>query len=366
MLSLGGDPCRNVFPVGCRSYSRVGRAGAKHFVALVGCAFARRERDAAQQTSERGCRASARRPFRAPPRRDPRAKRPRDVEAFKPRGNAEYAARGHLSAQPPMAGMGSGESGAVGAGCMGAGCMGAGRRKEFYPSLMALPTLSPEQRQRVEAEARSFISAGTDEIASAENALRQAIAAGDTVGAEQAASRLRDALNHVKSGTTTLRSLAEGKPPQQIAFDWFKEQMNLAPDAFTHESVGPLGLSWFHLITMSLVAALAAAMLIIYILRMRRANALVTRLTTGSPAPGARGAPAAPPATAAGPAGPDPPSTPAAAKSAASAPPSAPTDPARSSNTPAIAPPSSPRIRGPSDRGPVRCALPPFFVRPRR
>lgn len=213
---------------------------------------------------------------------------------------------------------------------MGGGCMGAGRRKEFYPSLMALPTLSPEQRQRIEAEARSWISAGTDEIASAQDALRQAIAAGDTVGAEQAASRLRDAFNQVKSGTTTLRSLAEGKPPQQIAFDWFKEQMNLAPDAFTHESVGPLGLSWFHLITMSLVAALAGAMLVIYILRMRRANALVTRLTTGSSASGASGTLAAPPAKTVGPAAANPPSTPTAAgstKLAASAPPSGPKRP---------------------------------------
>jgi ferredoxin-NADP reductase len=233
---------------------------------------------------------------------------------------------------------------------MGGGCMGGGRRKEFYPSLMALSTLSPEQRQRIEAEARSFIRAGTDEIASAQNALRQAIASGDTVGAEQAASRLRDALNQVKSGTTTLRSLAEGKPPQQIAFDWFKEQMNLAPNALTHESVGPLGLSWFHLITMSLVAALAGAMLVIYIVRMRRANALVTRLITGSSASGASGTLAAPPAKTVGPAAANPPSTPAAAgsaKSAASAPPP-PTGPAQASNRPAIAPTSSP------DKGPKR------------
>lgn len=247
---------------------------------------------------------------------------------------------------------------------MGGGCMGGGRRKEFYPSLMALSTLSPEQRQRIEAEARSFISAGTDEIASAQNALRQAIAAGDTVGAEQAASRLRDALNQVKSGTTTLRSLAGGKPPQQIAFDWFKEQMNLAPDAFTHESVGPLGLSWFHLITMSLVAALAGAMLVIYIVRMRRANALVTRLTTGSSASGASGTLAAPPAKAVGPAAANPPSTPAAAGSAKLAA-SAPPPPTESSNRPAIAPTSS------LDKGPKRpwsgaLRVAAIFVRPRR
>ncbi len=80
-----------------------------------------------------------------------------------------------------MPGMGSGQSGETGAGCMGMGCM-AVQRKEFYPSLMALPSLSPEQRQHIEAQARSWISIGTDEIASAGNALRHANAAGNTAG----------------------------------------------------------------------------------------------------------------------------------------------------------------------------------------
>jgi ferredoxin-NADP reductase len=178
-------------------------------------------------------------------------------------------------------------------GCMGAGCMGAGQRKEFYPSLMALPDLSPEQRQKIEAQARSWISSGTDRIAGAENALRHANAAGDTVAAEQATAGLREALNQVKSGTTVLRSLAEGKPPQGIALDWFKREMNLATDGLAHEA-GPLGLSWFHLITMALVTAFAAAMLAIYLLRMRRANALIDRLivTPALPAASAAAVPA--------------------------------------------------------------------------
>lgn len=200
-----------------------------------------------------------------------------------PPNNSQVSPVTPSSSSPPPAAAPSGgtmDAGAMGGmmGCMGAGCMGAGQRKEFYPSLMALPDLSPEQRQTIEARARSWISAGTDGIASAENALRHANAAGDTAGAEQATAQLREALNQVKSGTTVLRSLAEGKPPQQIALDWFKSEMNLAPDGLAQET-GPLGLSWFHLITMALVTAFAAAMLAIYLLRMRRANALIDRLT---------------------------------------------------------------------------------------
>jgi len=238
---------------------------------------------------------------------------------------------GSPSPAQSMPGMGSGAPGAGGAmggmmgGCMGAGCMGA-PRKEFYASLMAMPNLSPEQRQRIEAQARAWISAGTEEIANAENALRHANAGGDTNGAEQAASRMRDALAQVKSGNTILRSLAEGKPPRQIALDWFKGEMNLAPDTVIHDQEGPLGLSWFHLVTMALVTAFAVAMLAIYLSRMRRANALIDRLTSTRP----------PPATPA----PTAPASPATGSPATAVPGAAGTGPASSTST---APVGSPR-----------------------
>ncbi|WP_262032474.1 2Fe-2S iron-sulfur cluster-binding protein [Microvirga sp. Mcv34] len=173
--------------------------------------------------------------------------------------------------------------------------MGGRPQKEFYPSLMNLPTLSPEQRQAIEAQARARISAGTDAIASAESALRHANAAGDATSAEQAARRLRDGLNQVSSGTAALRALAEGKAPAQIAQDWFKGQLNLTTAAPVHAPDGLLGLSWFHLVTMALVSAFAIAMTAIYFARMRRANALVDRLSSATPAPAI---PAAPPVAA--------------------------------------------------------------------
>lgn len=235
---------------------------------------------------------------------------------------------GVSSTQPPMPGMGSGGpgmGGGMGAGGAMGGMMGEmmGRpRKEFYPSLMDVPALTAEQRQSLEAQARIQISAGTDGIASAENALRHANAAGDAAAAEQAISRLRDALNQVKSGATTLRSLTEGKPPQQIAQDWFKTQLNIPTGVPTHGISGPLGLSWFHVITMSLVATFAAAMLAIYLVRMRRANALVNRLTSATPVPATSAVPAPP--AAAPPVPPVSPSARVAAAPAAVAPSAAP------------------------------------------
>jgi ferredoxin-NADP reductase len=197
-----------------------------------------------------------------------------------------------------MAGGGMGEMGGMG---------GMGRRpaKEFYPSLMNMPTLSAEQRRTIEAQAQAQITNGTSEIANAESALRQARSAGDSAAVEQAAGRLRDGLNNVKSGATTLRALAEGKSPPQIAQAWFKAQLNI-PSATSGNYLGTLGLSWFHVITMTVVAAFAAAMLAFYLFRMRRANALVQRLTSapaiaafsGRPPSPSTAAPTAPPASA--------------------------------------------------------------------
>jgi ferredoxin-NADP reductase len=209
-------------------------------------------------------------------------------------------------------GMGQGEMGGASSGGMGemGGMMGGRPRKEFYPSLMDMPSLSAEQRQRIESQARAALNTATEDIASAEATLRQANARADSAGAEQATSRLRDALNQAKSAATTLRALSEGKPPQQIALDWFRTQLNLP--ALTGSNDAGLGLSWFHVVTMAVLATFTVAMILVYVLRLRRANALVQRLTSAPALAAASGRvatpapPSAPPPTTLPPAAPPP------------------------------------------------------------
>ncbi|MGY8633995.1 FAD-binding oxidoreductase [Bradyrhizobium sp. 14AA] len=150
-------------------------------------------------------------------------------------------------------------------------------RKEFYPALMDMPALSVAQRNNLEVQARQRIGVEADRLAAAEMDLRHAIAGGDIVVADQASRRLRESLNAVQSGVAALRSLHEGKPPQQVAQAWFKSQMNLLPQR-SAEDVAP-GVSWFHVATMALLVVFSLAMLAVYLARMRRANALVDRLT---------------------------------------------------------------------------------------
>lgn len=228
---------------------------------------------------------------------------------------------------------GMGEMGGASPGGMGGmGEMMGGRpRKEFYPALMDMPSLSAEQRQRIESQARAALNTATEEIASAEAALRQANATADSAGAEQATTRLRDALDQAKSAATTLRALSEAKPPQQIALDWFRTQLNLP--ALTASNDAGFGLSWFHVITMAVLATFTVAMILVYVLRLRRANALVQRLTS-APAVAAASARVATPAPP--PAAPPPaasPGTPPSSRAGEAAPPSS----ASAAATPAAA-----------------------------
>ncbi|WP_240535261.1 2Fe-2S iron-sulfur cluster-binding protein [Bradyrhizobium sp. YR681] len=194
--------------------------------------------------------------------------------ASQPGGPADPSG-GHVAGAPA--------SGAT-AGMMGMDGMMGRPRKEFYPALMEMPSLSAEQRSSLEVQARQRISAEADRLAGAEMDLRHAIAGGDVVAADLASRRLRESLNAVQSGVVALRSLHEGKPPQQVAQAWFKSQMNLPPQrSATDADDGAPGVSWFHVTTMALLVLFSLAMLAVYVARMRRANALVDRLTCAAP-----------------------------------------------------------------------------------
>lgn len=156
--------------------------------------------------------------------------------------------------------------------------MGRPPAKEFYPALLDLPELSAPQRDELEARARSWISNGLDGVARAENALRHSNAGGDVAGSEQAVTNLRDSLSQVRSGVIVLRSLTQGQSPKEIATNWFRTELGLQSRQAVSPSESALGLSWFHIATMVLVGALAAAMAAMQFARMRRANALAARL----------------------------------------------------------------------------------------
>ena len=192
-----------------------------------------------------------------------------------------------------------------------AGCCGGAARKEIYPTLMGLPSLTPEKRAEVRRLSEERIYEGTLLLEGAQERLSSAIASGDHDAAALALQQSRDGLGRVGSGVAVHKLLQEGVPPQNVAAQWFKREMNLASPIALEESRKVLGVLPLHLFVMALLIAFALAMVAMYFFKMRRTAALFGRIEpgTGAPPPGTSpplaGAPSppSPPAGGAPPAG---------------------------------------------------------------
>lgn len=205
-------------------------------------------------------------------------------------------------------GASSGGMGGDGMGAMmGGGGMGRGMEGEhgrsnapFYPSLMNLPALTPEQRAQIDQTAQSRMDDGTALMSKGVDLLSNS---NDYAAMREGTRLIREGLDELQSGLAARESLEEQAPPQAVAFKWFRNQLNLPVFYAEGESDSRFGLSAFHLFTMGLLVVFAFAMLALYFAKMRRAAALFGRLEpnpksppTGSAPPlvGAPG-PAAPP-----------------------------------------------------------------------
>ncbi len=174
-----------------------------------------------------------------------------------------------------------------GMGEMMKGMMGGAKTQELYPSLMALPELSPEQRKQVESQAGERMHTGTVLMGQALDTLNAGTQTGDYAAMHEAMTTLREGVAQLESGIAARRALAKGVAPRSVALAWFKKEMNLAPNAASATHQGS-GITIFHLFTMVLLVAFALAMVAMYFFKMRRAAALFGRIEAdkGSPPPG--------------------------------------------------------------------------------
>lgn len=151
----------------------------------------------------------------------------------------------------------------------------------IYPSLMTLPSLSPEKRAEIDALAGRQIDEGLERLVQSSEALTVATRAGDDAAMQQTVGTMREALDELDAGIAGRRVLYEGKGPRNLALDWFKREMNLSSTIPQAEPALILGIPLFHLFTMVLLVAFAVAMIGMYFLKMRRAAALFGRLEAG-------------------------------------------------------------------------------------
>jgi hypothetical protein len=173
----------------------------------------------------------------------------------------------------------------AGMGEMMKGMMGAPPAKELYPTLMALPLLTPAQRKQVEQQAGERMHVGTMLMGQALDTLNAGSLTGDYAAMHEAMTRLREGAAQLDSGIAARRALAEGRAPSDVALAWFRREMSLVAPVRGEASHG---LSPLHLFTMALLVVFAFAMLAMYFFKMRRAAALFGRIEPdkGSPPPG--------------------------------------------------------------------------------
>lgn len=162
--------------------------------------------------------------------------------------------------------------------------MGAPKPKELYPSLMSLPDLPLEKREEVQRQAHKRMKSGTALMAEALETLLKATPSDDYAAMQEATARLREGLSQFESGLAAHRALAEGKAPRNVALKWFKREMNLLSPVSGEQRHGVFGLSWFHFFVMLILTVFFVVMTWMYFFKMRRAAALLERLTSSGTA----------------------------------------------------------------------------------
>lgn len=180
-------------------------------------------------------------------------------------------------------GMVGGKAGGMGGGMeeMMKGMMGSTPTKEMYPSLMEVPELSSEQIDAIKQLANEQVIQGNALMNIGLRELSGATQREDREAMLEANDKIQRGQILLESGLEGQRALANNNDPRVTALQWFNREMNL-PSSQEIQPHGFLGLSWFHYITMFMLAAFAVIMIWMYYHKMQRANALILKLTGGS------------------------------------------------------------------------------------
>ena len=156
--------------------------------------------------------------------------------------------------------------------------MGPFTPREFYPSLMRLPELSPEKRAEIKRFARQRMEDGMGILTNGRETLRVATEKNDLDGMERAAADMRAGIDRYGSGLAAFGAIEYGEGPREIALSWFRREMDL--DSSGAAEPGPImGMTIFHASLCLLLILFASAMAWMYLLRMRRAAALLRQLS---------------------------------------------------------------------------------------
>ncbi len=160
--------------------------------------------------------------------------------------------------------------------------MHQGPAPQLFPSLLAVPTAGPVERSALLGQSRERLSAGLTLLTAGVDDAMQGYRQANTALMLDAGARMRLGLAQFESGLSIHLALTSGQQPQTIAMDWFKTQMRLdaaMPGAVSTASGGATwrGLSPAHLTTMALLSTIAASLLLLQFVRLRKVQLVLQR-----------------------------------------------------------------------------------------
>jgi ferredoxin-NADP reductase len=140
---------------------------------------------------------------------------------------------------------------------------------------------SQEERARMEQQAQRWVTEGKAMLKEGAAALTRATRESDINAMREASELIREGQNILDSGEATYQTLKQGTPPNKIALEWFKSQLNLNTPQVINPPTRILGMVPFQFFICLLMLASIGLALIIYLQRMRRAYQLLERLEAG-------------------------------------------------------------------------------------
>ena len=153
------------------------------------------------------------------------------------------------------------------------------RPEPLYPFLMRFPDLTAAARLEVGTRAERDAQEGLAALGPALEEARDAARAGDVDAGERAALAAREALARIEGAQAAQRALQEGLAPREVALAWFRREMSLVPGAAGAADGLPRASPWRHRVGIGALAGVAAALLLSFAVRVRRASNLLERLT---------------------------------------------------------------------------------------
>lgn len=152
----------------------------------------------------------------------------------------------------------------------------------FYPSLMAMPRVGPEQRVFLEMQSRQSISAGAALMTDGLVQLSRRTADADAVAVRNALDLIKQGAALTEAGLSGQRVLT-GEAPQQVALGWFRRQMNMPSLTEMNDQWVIYGLTPFHLTLMVALILASITLVSAYVYRMGAAALVFRRLSTYMP-----------------------------------------------------------------------------------